>query len=351
MFLSKLSSFIQQEWKSFKRLQKRVQEPKVSEYKLSKNLIQDILAHNFSILLTLATTIATFGLLSNSTATIIGAMIIAPLMTPIICFSYGLINFNHRLLSYSLARLIFGILLTIFIACMVTKIIGFRLPDSEMLARTKPTLLDLGVAIAAGTAGAFAQVRRRVSDTIPGVAIAVALVPPLCVVGIGLAMENFHLSTGSFILFLTNLFGIILAAALVFLLNSYGSWKKAIGGLLFLLTSLFIISLPLNFSFQEMIAENRIRHAVYLYIRQSDKHLIESVKVQLQKEKILVILEVIAPTGQVDRANVKRRLKKAQKFISEQVQKPIHLKVRVLPIEILEYEVDVPPNSEPNSEN
>lgn len=172
MILSKIWSLIQHEWQLFKRLQTGVKEQKVSDYKLSENLIQEVLSHNFSILLTLATAIATFGLLSNSTATIIGAMIVAPLMIPIISFSYGLVSLNVRLISYSLSRLVFGIILTIFIAFIATEIIGFRIPGSEILARTEPTLLDLGVAIAAGTAGAFAKVRSRVSDAIPGVAIA-----------------------------------------------------------------------------------------------------------------------------------------------------------------------------------
>ncbi len=106
------------------------------------------------------------------------------------------------------------------------------------------------------------------------------------------------------------------------------------------------IKSQVNFSFQEIIIENRIRHAIYLYVHQSDQHLIESVKVKLQGAEVLVILEVIAHTGEVDRANVKHRLKKSRKFISKQVKEPIYLKVRVLPIEILEYEIDVSPNTE-----
>ena len=175
-------------------------------------------------------------------------MIIAPLMIPIIGIAYALVTFNPRLISYSFIRLIFGILLTIGIAFLTTEISGYQLSGSEILARTKPTLLDLGVAIAAGTAGGFAKVRRSVSDAIPGVAISVALV------------EGLSLSSGSFMLFLTNLVGIILTASVVFLFESYGSWKKATASLFGLLASLIMITLPLNFSFREMIIENQIRH-------------------------------------------------------------------------------------------
>ncbi|MGK7961941.1 TIGR00341 family protein [Crocosphaera sp.] len=342
MVFSKIRSFIQQEWKLLNLLRSNSQEEKVSEYKLSDNLIREVLAHNFSILLILSTAIATFGLISNSTATIIGAMIIAPLMIPIISFAYALVILDFRLLGYSFGRLIFGIILAIFIAFLTTEIIGFRIPGSEILSRTEPTLLDLGVAISAGTAGAFAKVRRSVSDAIPGVAISVALVPPLCVVGIGFALSDFSLSTGSFVLFLTNLVAIILTAALVFILESYGNWKKAIWGLLLLLASLFLITLPLNFNFREMIAKNQIHHALLLYIPESDHHLLESIQVEIKGKELFVSVEVVASTGKVDRVRAKQNLKKAQTFLSQQVGKPVHLKVIVFPIEIEEYEVAAP---------
>ncbi len=348
MVFSKIKSFLQQEWKFLNTLRIGSQEEKVSEYKLSEYLIKEVLAHNFSILLILATAIATFGLISNSTATIIGAMIIAPLMIPIISFAYALVVLNMRLLTYSFARLVFGIILTIIIAFVTTELIGFRIPGSEILSRAEPTLLDLGVAVAAGIAGGFAKVRRSVSDAIPGVAIAVALVPPLCVVGIGLAVSNFNLSAGAFILFLTNLVGIILTAALVFILESYGSWKKAIWGLLLLIASLAVITLPLNFHFREMIAENRIRHGLSLYIEESKQYLLQSIEVELEENELFVTLEVVAPTGEVDRDEAKTNLKQAQNFLAKQAGYPVHLKVIVFPIEIEQYEVSVP--SLPNSE-
>lgn len=343
MSFSKIYSFIHQEWNLYHRLRTESEDPKISEYQLSQNLIKEVLNKNFSILLTLATVIATFGLLSNSTATIIGAMIIAPLMIPIISFAYALVIFNVRLINYSLVRLIFGIILTILIAFLTTEIIGYRIPSEEILSRTEPTLLDLGVAIGAGIAGAFAKVRRSVSDAIPGVAIAVALVPPLCVVGIGLAVSNFQLSVGALVLFLTNLVGIILMAALIFLLESYGSWKKAIWGLVLLVASLFLITLPLNFSFQQMMAENRIRHALSIYVRESNEHLIESIKVERQENRLLVTVEVIEPTGGLKQSQAIQRLEKAQEFLSQKVGMPVYLKVIVYPIKVWEYEVTPPP--------
>ncbi|MDJ0658480.1 MAG: TIGR00341 family protein [Crocosphaera sp.] len=343
MFWSKLSSFLQQEWTLFNQLRTEIEEEQISEDQLSQILINQVLAHNFSILLILATTISTCGLISNSAATIIGAMIIAPLMIPIIGIAYALVTFNIRLINYSLIRLTFGIFLTIGIAFLTTEIIGYKLSGAEILARTEPTLLDLGVAIAAGTAGGFAKVRRSVSDAIPGVAISVALVPPLCVVGIGFAVSDFSLSIGSFMLFLTNLVGIILTAAIVFLFESYGSWKKATASLFVLIASLIMITLPLNFSFREMIIENQIRHQLAKRHRQhNDKEetIITKVDVQLQEEKIVVVADVIITPDRLDEIDPKENLKLTQKTLSEMMGQPVELRVRVFPIEILNFEAD-----------
>ncbi len=339
----KRQSYIKREWTLFHQLRTEIEEEKISENKLSQTLLHQVLARNFSILLILATTIATFGLISNSAATIIGAMIIAPLMIPIIGIAYALVTFNPRLISYSLIRLIFGIFLTIGIAFLSTEIIGYQLSGSEILARTKPTLLDLGVAIAAGIAGGFAKVRRSVSDAIPGVAISVALVPPLCVVGIGFAVADFSLSIGSFMLFLTNLVGIILTAAIVFLCESYGSWKKAMASLLGLLASLIMITLPLNFSFREMIIENQIRHELAKRHRKHkdrEESIITKVDVQLQEGKIVVTADVIITPDRLDEIDPEENLKQTQKILSEKMGQPVELKVRVFPIEILDFEAD-----------
>ena len=322
-------------------------EEKITPENLINNMFEEIFGNNFTILLGLATIIATFGLLSNSTATIIGGMIVAPLIIPIMSFSYALVILNFRLLTYSLGRLIYGILFTIILAYICTDFIGFRIAESEILARTQPTLLDLGVAMAAGSAGAFAKINRSVSDAIPGVAIAVALVPPLCVVGIGLAVNDFSLITGSFLLFITNFIGIVLSALFVFLFKSYGSWRKAVISIFFLFTSVFIITRPLNFSFREMILENKIRHAVYPYdIRYSEDGniYISSVEVKFKDDQLWVILDVIIPPQRLEQANFQSKEVQEilRKNISDVVGVPIYLRVRYLPVGIVEKDIKPP---------
>lgn len=331
---------------SLKSLRAKAKEPNISEADLANSLFQGVFNQTFTILLALATAIATFGLLSNSPATIIGAMIVAPLMVPIISLTYALLILNPRLIAYSSAKLIFGILLTVSLAFVTTKIVGFKVPGTEILSRTEPTLLDLGVAIAAGVAGAYSKIRRSVADAIPGVAISVALVPPLCVTGIGLATANYQLSSGSFVLFLTNLVGIITSAELVFLFQSYGSWKKGIWGLLILAVAIIPISFPLGFSFKKMIAENQINHALFKYNRLYDNNVqsrITAVEVDLRKNgELTVSVDVIRePDGilQASEAEVKQGLEQVRQFLAKEVGKPVNLRVRVFPVEILDYEV------------
>ncbi|MDJ0589706.1 MAG: TIGR00341 family protein [Pleurocapsa sp. MO_226.B13] len=350
----KKDSFLQREHNSLNNLRASGREPNISEEDLASGLFQGVFNQNFSILLALATAIATFGLLSNSTATIIGAMIVAPLMIPIISLTYALLILNPRLIGYSLAKIILGIVLTVSIAFFTTKIVGFKVPGSEILSRTEPTLLDLGVAIAAGVAGAYSKIRRSVADAIPGVAISVALVPPLCVTGIGLATNNYQLSSGSFVLFLTNLVGIITSAELVFLFQSYGSWKKGIWGLLILALSIIPISVPLGFSFQKMIADNQINHALLKYNRLYDNRVqskITAVEVDIKKPgELSVLVDVIRePDGilESNEEDVKQGLEVVRQFLSQEVGKPVHLRVRVFPVEILDYEVS-PPTSKNN---
>jgi uncharacterized hydrophobic protein (TIGR00271 family) len=170
---------------------------------------------NYVVLLTLATIIATYGVISGSTATVIGAMIIAPMMTPIMAATLAMVLGNgHRIkksiivVSLSVMYVIgLAIVLSIFISPIV---IGVH-TNPEITSRVSPNLLALFVALASGAAGAFAISREDVGDTLPGVAIAISLVPPLSVVGVSLAKMQWGDAGGALILFVTNFLAILLA--------------------------------------------------------------------------------------------------------------------------------------------
>ena len=175
----------------------------------------------FAILLGLSSAIAAAGLLGNSVAAIIGAMIVAPLMGPIIGIAIGIVTGSSARAWRSLEIVLAGIATTVLIGVALGAWLGGPTvtENSEIVGRTAPTLLDLVVALAAGAAGAYAVSNSKVSDSLPGVAIAISLVPPLATVGILLAYGDTAAAAGAGLLFLTNLVSIVIAASVVFVLT------------------------------------------------------------------------------------------------------------------------------------
>jgi uncharacterized hydrophobic protein (TIGR00271 family) len=176
----------------------------------------------FWVLLILSTAIATLGILADSTAVVIGAMLVAPLMTPIMGVSVGIVNGWPRRVSLSFATVAGGVAVSIGVAWILAAWIPQLVPiasNGQIQSRISPTLIDLLIAVAAGAAGAYATIDKRVSSSITGVAIAVALVPPLGVAGIMLKAGEFGDAGGAFLLFLTNLVAIILTASVVFVVG------------------------------------------------------------------------------------------------------------------------------------
>lgn len=176
----------------------------------------------FWVLLVLSTAIATLGIMADSTAVVIGAMLVAPLMTPIMGVSVAIVNGWPRRVSLAFATVAGGVAVSVGVAWILAAWVPQLVPlaaNSQIQSRISPTLIDLLIAIAAGAAGAYATVDKRVSSSITGVAIAVALVPPLGVVGVMLKAAEFGDAGGAFLLFLTNLVAIILTASLVFVVT------------------------------------------------------------------------------------------------------------------------------------
>jgi uncharacterized hydrophobic protein (TIGR00271 family) len=178
----------------------------------------------FWVMLLLSVTIATLGILQNSTAVVIGAMLIAPLMTPIIGAAAAAVNGWQTRIMASMGLVVAGVAASIGLAFVIGAWAPQLVPlttNPQVVSRVNPNLIDMGIAIAAGAAGAFANVNKRVSASIAGVAIAVALVPPLGVVGLTLHAGMFEDAFGAFMLFMTNLVSIILAAMIVFGLTGF----------------------------------------------------------------------------------------------------------------------------------
>jgi len=212
----------------------------------------------YIILMILSTLLAAFGLFSNSTAVIIGAMLVAPLMAPIVSVAMGLLRAENRLISDSLIKVGIGVVVALLSSSILTLLLPHSSITDEMLSRVNPTLLDLGIAIFSGMAAAYSKSFKEIAQNLAGVAIAVALVPPLAVSGIGLGYGDFGIFFGAFLLFFTNLVGIILAAVLTFQILGFSNVVKSKKSVAFVFALILAISYPLYVSYDKIIQEYNI---------------------------------------------------------------------------------------------
>jgi uncharacterized hydrophobic protein (TIGR00271 family) len=204
-------------------------------------------------LLALAGLIAAFGLYQDSVASIIGAMVVAPLGGAIMAFAAALVTGRMRWQGITLLQIVLGALMVVGIAFLVSLLIPDPLTLTPSLeARTHPGILDLGVALAAGAAGAYVAARRTGSDALPGVAIAVSLVPPLATVGICLELGRPSDAMGALLLFLTNFSAIVVVASIVFILFGNAPGREQLRersrlriGFALALVGLCIVAIPL----------------------------------------------------------------------------------------------------------
>ena len=196
-----------------------------------ENLIENSTPNkDFFLMIILSVLMATFGLLINSPAVIIGSMLIAPILHPILSLALGIIISDTRLIYRSFYTVLKSLAYGIAAAALVTVFFsyeGYSLTE-EILARTEPSLAYAGIAIIAGLAASFALVKPKMSEALPGIAISVALIPPLAVTGIGIAKFDWGIISSSFILFIINSVGIIFSSMIVFsLMNLYVKRKVA----------------------------------------------------------------------------------------------------------------------------
>lgn len=265
MLISGEMRSVWKEWKLLENLRDRFK----AFRSRGKNLIQrqqlqaELLAEStpdpsYLILIISSCAIATFGLLANSTAVIIGAMIIAPLMLPIRGLAFGALEGNVLLFRRGLIAVVIGTLLATALAACLGRLLGIATFGSEVLARSEPTLLDLGVAIAAGGISGYAKVQPKISGSLAGTAIAVALMPPICVMGLGVSQADWSLSQGAALLYLTNLLGITLSCMLTFVLAGYASFRRARKAIAWALALTAILVVPLGISFAQLVRQAQL---------------------------------------------------------------------------------------------
>ncbi len=226
---------------------------------LTNEIYKDsILSFNFAILLLSSAAIATFGLLENNAAVIIGAMIIAPLVLPIQSLALSAVKGDAKVFRNGALMILCGTAAAILLAGILSLVAGIPDYGSEIVARSKPTLLDLAIAVAAGGVGGFARVRPAIAATLAGTAIAVALMPPLCVIGIALAHGDGRLAYGSTLLYGANLIGITLASMVVYQIAGLGVRRNAHRAIVTALVFLLILGVPLGAGFFALVREARV---------------------------------------------------------------------------------------------
>jgi uncharacterized hydrophobic protein (TIGR00271 family) len=196
-------------------------------------------------------------------------MLVAPLFSPILAISMSIVQGDVRLLRIAIEAALKGIVLAIGVGILITAISPLRSIGGEITARVAPNLFDLAVALASGAAGAYAIARKDVAASLPGVAIAAALVPPLCVVGIGLAAADMQIAGGGGLLFITNLVAIVLAGTIALLLLGFRPAERGERterlrrGLVVSLILLLIISIPLAIVFLRSAEQSRLHRSVH----------------------------------------------------------------------------------------
>jgi uncharacterized hydrophobic protein (TIGR00271 family) len=257
---------------------------------------------NFFVLIVLSSVIATLGLLLNSAAVVIGAMLVAPLMSPILGFSLGMVLGDVRLIRLSIEAMFKGVALALVIAVLIGIVSPIKELTEEIMIRTQPTLLDLTVALASGMAGAYALSREEVSAALPGVAIAAALMPPLGVAGLGLSLGRPQVAGGAFLLFLANIAAISLAGVIVFILLGVRSqtWqpethrrirRSLIGFVLLVL----VIAIPLGIIMAGIVQRSNtgieIRQVLTERVDTQDRELVDF-EHQTEQGRLLVVATV-----------------------------------------------------------
>jgi len=279
---------------------------------------------HFIVLMFLSTMLAAIGLFANSAAVVIGAMVLAPLMTPIVAFSMGLLRGENEMLRNALIKIFWGIVVALSASSFMALLLPQMELTGELKARINPTLLDLGVAIFSGVAAAYSKSHKSLRESLAGVAIAVALVPPLATAGIGLGRGEFYVFYGAFLLFFTNLVGISLAATISFQFLGFSNAVKSKKSLLAVSMVLAIVSYPLYLSYTEILDKYQLNTLLvqnrYLV---DDKYIIIKRANILHKEDVDVIRLKILVRESLNR----KELEMLKKKIQQRAKRKIYLQI------------------------
>jgi uncharacterized hydrophobic protein (TIGR00271 family) len=296
---------------------------------IEKRRTEGALSHRYLFMTAMSAGIAVLGLLLGSPAVVIGAMLLSPLMDPIMGLGFALAIGDYRWLKQSARTLAWGSLLAVLLCALLVFFSPIQTITSEIAARTRPNLFDLFVALFSALAGAYAMIRGR-DGTIVGVAIATALMPPLAVVGFGLATLNWTVFSGSLLLFATNFITIALTAWAMARLYGFSTdlSKGQTQAQNFAVIAVFLaLAVPLGLSLQQIAWEANAQRIVRAEIRDKfdNRSLIDSFEIEFAAKPIAINATMFTPEikpdaeSEVQRA-LTRRLGRAVELTLTQFQ-------------------------------
>jgi uncharacterized hydrophobic protein (TIGR00271 family) len=286
---------------------------------------------DYYLLMLIGAGIATLGLLLNSADVIIGAMIISPLMKPIISIAFGNFMRDYTLMLRSTGTLLSGLALAIGISYLLGHWFSSMGTTHEIMSRTEPNILNMLIALSAGFLGAYSHVKKSLTSTVAGVAHAIALLPPLCVVGIGLAYGNPAIYFGAMLLFVTNLVSIVFSGLLAFILLEIPHHRPSFHSLALPLVTLVALSFPLFSSFGTLMAEKELNRSLTLALHKPLLKQVEVLRtdVDLFRQPIQVTLTVRATSDQM----TPNRVQQIKRQLEISLRKPVSLILNVIPME------------------
>ncbi|MEG2802907.1 DUF389 domain-containing protein [Stenotrophomonas sp.] len=285
------------------------------------------LTPRFAFMAVMSCGIAILGLIQSSGAVVIGAMLISPLMGPIVQLGFSLCVVDFRMMGRALLALLAGLVLALGTAMCIVWLSPLRDATSEILARTQPTLFDLLVALLSGLAGGYAVITRK-GETIVGVAIATALMPPLAVVAFGLAIGDRAIASGALFLFMTNLLAIALSVTLIAKWYGFGmensprhtAWQAVV-----IASTFILLAIPLGLALRDIGEQtwtaNQTRAVVSTYLA-SHSASIDQMSVVRSGDGYAVDLVAMVPTY----------ITEAQRELSGRLEarlpKPVSIRIR-----------------------
>lgn len=314
---------------------------KIHLFRLSpqeKRAVYDEVRENYQIqpgyllLIMAACLIALLGLLTNSVAVVIGAMLISPLMNPFLSAALALTIGDWILGRLALRTILLSVALVLLTCIIALTISPLKDATPEIISRTRPNLMDLLVAFFAGLAGSYTLLVRKGLSTIPGVAIATAVMPPLCVTAFGLYHRSWEIAAGSFFLFLTNLVAVIVSAAIMFTLakfrtsDEYAESSKLgpHGRLLVSVLILFVLSMPLLYSLVKAARQSRERRTIEVELRKGLERVPQASvekgwQMEQDKDGRLILNVVLRTPELLNPAEVTRAERMLQKYLRRPV--------------------------------